>query len=61
MRFWYSKTVVRFLKDNGKNIYRNIKPGTLKVEKNKSDLMLNETCYTNSGLLLAAKRHELVP
>ena len=32
---------------NEKIIYRNLERNTLKLERNKSYLMFNETCYNN--------------
>ena len=38
------------LTDNEKIIFRNLERSTLKLEKNKSHLMFNETCYNNNEI-----------
>ena len=48
LSFWYSKIVLRFLKDNEKTMYRNLERSILKLKKYKSHLMFNETCYNNN-------------
>ena len=40
----------RFLTNNEKIIYRNLERSTLKLERSKSYLMFNETCYINDIL-----------
>ena len=42
---WYSQVVLKFLKDNEKKLFRNLERSTLKLERNNSHLMFNETCY----------------
>ena len=37
----YSRVLLRFLKDNEKKLFRNLKRSTLKLERNKSHLMFN--------------------
>ena len=36
---------MRFLKDNEKKLFRNLEHSNLKLERNKSHLMFNETCH----------------
>ena len=51
LSLWYSRVVLRFLKDNEKKLLgRNLERTTLKLERNKSYLMFNETCYNNNIL-----------
>ena len=50
LSLWYSRGVLRFLKGNEKKLYRNLKRSTLKLERNKSHLMFNETCHNNDIL-----------
>ena len=47
-RCWINSILLlRFFRDNEKNIYRNLEGITLKPEKNQSYLISNETCYNN--------------
>ena len=47
LSLWYSRFVLRFLKENEKKLFRNLERTTLKLERTKSQLMFNETCYNN--------------
>ena len=42
---WYFRVILRFLKDNENKLLRNLKSITTKLETNKSNPMLNKTCY----------------
>ena len=42
--------VLRIMKDNEKKLFINLKRSTLKMERKKSHLMFNETCYNNDIL-----------
>ena len=50
LSLWYSQVLLRLLKDNEKKLYRNLECRTLKLERNKSHLMFNETCYDDDIL-----------
>ena len=46
--FLYPTIVIRFFKDNERILFINSERSTLKLEKKKSYLMFNETCYNNN-------------
>ena len=67
---WYSRVVLRLWKDNKKKLFRNLERTALKLERNKSHLIFNETCYNNdilpkyTGIKLyriKAKTHWMLP
>ena len=60
MSFWYSNIVWRFFKDNENTIYGNLERSTLKLEKNKSHIVFNETCYNNDILLIYSSMKPLL-
>ena len=48
--FYACKIVLGFFKENEKTLYRNLDPSTLKLEKKKFHLILNETYYYKDSL-----------
>ena len=50
LSLWYSRVVLRFLKDNKNKLLRNLERSTLKLERNKSHLMYNEACHSDDIL-----------
>ena len=48
LSLWCSKIVLRLFKANEKTLYRNLERSTLKLERNKTHLMFNETCYNKN-------------
>ena len=46
LSLWYVRFVLRFLNYVKKKLFRNLDLSTLKLERKKSHLMIEETCYT---------------